>query len=124
MGKDFSRSRRVGEQMHRLMGEILLRDVKDPGARHATVTAVEVSGDLSHATVWFSLLEPDADPEPAQAALSRASGLIRGRLGRAMHIRHVPMLHFRHDESLERGARLSELIDRAVASDRRDDDEQ
>jgi ribosome-binding factor A len=41
-----------------------------------------------------------------------------------MHIRHVPLLHFRLDESLERGARLSELIDRAVASDRRDDDEQ
>lgn len=118
MPKDFSRSRRVGEQMHRLLGEILLREVKDPGARHVTVTAVDVSGDLSHATVWFSLLEPDADPAPAQAALQRAGGLMRGRLGRAMHIRQVPELHFKHDESLERGARLSDLIDRAVASDR------
>jgi ribosome-binding factor A len=104
--------------MHRLLGEILLREVKDPGARHVTVTAVDVSGDLSHATVWFSLLELDADPAPAQAALQRAGGLMRGRLGRAMHIRQVPELHFKHDESLERGARLSDLIDRAVASDR------
>jgi ribosome-binding factor A len=118
MPREFTRSRRVGEQMQRLMGEILLRDVKDPGAQGISVTAVEVSKDLSHATVWFSLIDPSADPAPAAAALGRAAGMIRGKLGRAMYIRHVPELHFRHDESLERGARLSDLISRAVASDR------
>ncbi len=118
MAREFTRSRRVGEQMQRLLGEILLRDVKDPGAQGVSVTAVEVSRDMSHATVWFSLLDPDADPAPAAAALSRAAGLIRGKLGRAMYIRQVPALHFRHDESLERGARLSDLINRAVASDK------
>ncbi len=104
--------------MQRLLGEILLREVKDPGAQGVSVTAVEVSRDLSHATVWFSLLDPAADPVPAAAALARAAGLIRGKLSRAMYIRQVPALHFRHDESLERGSRLSELISRAVASDR------
>jgi ribosome-binding factor A len=125
MPREFTRSRRVGEQMQRLLGEILLREVKDPGAYGVSVTAVEVSRDLSHATVWFSLLDPEADPAPAAAALARAAGLIRGKLGRAMYIRHVPELHFRHDESLERGARLSDLINRAVASDkeRPDDDD-
>jgi ribosome-binding factor A len=118
MPRDFTRSRRVGEQMQRLLGEILLRDVKDPGAHGVSVTAVEVSRDMSHATVWFSLLDPAADPAPAAAALNRAAGMIRGKLGRAMYIRQVPELHFRHDESLERGARLSELINRAVASDK------
>jgi ribosome-binding factor A len=118
MAREFSRSRRVGEQMQRLLGEILLREVKDPGAQGVSVTAVEVSRDLSHATVWFSLLDPAADPVPAAAALARAAGLIRGKLSRAMYIRQVPALHFRHDESLERGSRLSELISRAVASDR------
>ena len=118
MPREFTRSRRVGEQMQRLMGEILLRDVQDPGARGVSVTAVEVSKDLSHATVWFSLLDPAADPAPAAAALARASGMIRGKLGRAMYIRQVPELHFRHDESLERGSRLSDLINRAVASDK------
>jgi ribosome-binding factor A len=117
MPREFSRSRRVGEQMQRLLGEILLRDVKDPRAHGVNVTAVEVSRDLSHATVWFSMLDPDADPAPAATALGRAAGLIRGKLGRAMYIRQVPALHFRHDESLERGSRLSELIERAVASD-------
>src|SRR6056297_3246611 len=108
MPREFTRSRRVGEQMQRLMGEILLRDVHDPGARGVSVTSVEVSKDLSHATVWFSLLDPAAAP-------ARASGMIRGKLGRAMYIRQVPELHFRHDESLERGSRLSDLINRAVA---------
>jgi ribosome-binding factor A len=118
MPREFSRSRRVGEEMHRLLSEILLRDLKDPRAQGVNVTAVEVSRDLSHATVWFSLLDPDADPGPAASALAGAAGLIRGKLGRAMYIRHVPALHFRHDESLERGSRLSDLINRAVASDR------
>lgn len=127
MPRDFSRNTRVGEQMQRLLSEVMLRDVKDPRAQGANVTAVDVSRDLSHATVWFSLLDPEADPEPARIALERASGLIRGKLGRAMHIRQVPALHFRHDESLARGARMSELINRAVATDKRrepsDDDE-
>lgn len=118
MPKDFSRTRRVAEQMHRLLGEILLREVKDPRAHGVNVTAVEVSRDLSHATVWFSTLDPDADPAPAAAALAGAAGLIRGRLGRAMYIRQVPQLHFRHDESLERGSRISDLINRAVKSDK------
>jgi ribosome-binding factor A len=118
MPKEFSRSRRIGEQMQRLLSEILLRDVKDPRVQGVSVTAVDVSRDLSHATVWFSLLDPDADPAPAATALARAAGLIRGKLGRAMYIRQVPALHFRHDESLERGSRLSDLINRAVASDK------
>ena len=118
MPKDYARSRRVGEQMQRLLGEVLLRDVKDPRVDGVSITAVEVSRDLSHATVWYSLLDPAADPAPAGEALTRAAGLIRGKLGRAMYIRHVPALHFRHDESVARGARLSELIDRAVAADK------
>lgn len=118
MPKEFSRSRRVGEQMQRLLSEILLRDVKDPRVYGVSVTAVDVSRDLSHATIWFSLLDPAADPAPVGNALAGAAGLIRGKLGRAMYIRQVPALHFRHDESLERGSRLSELIDRAVAADK------
>ena len=118
MPREFTRSRRIGEQMQRLLSEILLRDVKDPRVHGVSVTAVDVSRDLSHATVWFSLLDPDADPAPTATALARAAGLIRGKLGRAMYIRQVPALHFRHDESLERGSRLSDLINRAVASDK------
>ncbi|MGD9386927.1 MAG: 30S ribosome-binding factor RbfA [Gammaproteobacteria bacterium] len=118
MPKEFARNRRVGEQIQRLLGEVLLRDVKDPRVQGVSITAVDVSRDLSHATVWFSLLDPAADAAPVGEALGRASGLIRGKLGRAMHIRQVPALHFRHDESLERGARLAELIDEAVATDR------
>ena len=65
---------------------------------------------------------PTADPVRRDVlrggALAGAAGLIRGKLGRAMYIRQVPALHFRHDESLERGSRLSDLINRAVESDK------
>ena len=125
MGKEFARSRRVAKQIKRNLSEIVRREVKDPRVKSVTITGVDVSGDFSHAKVYFSLLQPDADPAPAGAALDRAAGFIRAQLGRSMHVRHVPELHFVHDASLSEGARITSLIEDAVADDRRrhvDDD--
>ncbi len=119
MSREFPRARRVGEQVQRSLSEIIRREFGDPAVNTVSLTEVRVSRDLSHATVFVSLLDPGADPAPVVEQLQAAAGMLRGRLGRAMKIRHVPELHFRHDESLERGARLSALIDEAVASDRR-----
>ena len=118
MGKEYGRNRRVGEQMRRILSEILRRELNDPRLQFLSITNVEVSGDLSHAKVYFSLLNPAEDPAPTQEALVRAAGFIRSQLCRNMSLRQVPALHFKHDESLEHGARLSSLIDEAVASDR------
>ena len=123
MPKEFSRSRRISEQVQRTLSELIRRDVKDPRVAALTVTAVDVSGDLGHARVYYSLLDPDGDPAGAQEALTGAAGFLRSRLGRTMHTRQVPQLHFEHDVSLARAARLSDLIDEAVASDRPDPDE-
>ena len=112
------RNRRVGEQMRRILSEIVRRDLNDPRLQFLSITSVDVSGDLSHARVFFSLLNPDEDPQPAAQALSRAAGFIRSQLGRSMRIRQVPVLHFAHDESIGRGVRLTSLIDEAVARDR------
>jgi ribosome-binding factor A len=125
MGKEFARSRRVAEQIKRNLSEIVRRELKDPRVQSMTITGVDVSGDFSHAKVYFSLLQPDADPAPARAALDRAAGFIRAQLGRSMHVRHIPELHFVHDASLSEGARITSLIEDAVADDRRrhvDDD--
>ncbi len=119
MSREFPRARRVGEQVQRSLSEIIRREFGDPAVNTVSLTEVRVSRDLSHATVFVSLLDPGADPAPVVQQLQAAAGMLRGRLGRAMKIRQVPELHFRHDESLERGARLSALIDEAVASDRR-----
>jgi ribosome-binding factor A len=123
MSKEYGRNRRVGEQMRRILSEILRRELNDPRLQFLSITSVDVSGDLSHAKVYFSLLNPAEDPAPTQEALTRAAGFIRSQLGRNMSIRQVPALHFQHDESLERGARLTSLIDQAVASDRDKADE-
>jgi ribosome-binding factor A len=122
MSKEFSRSRRVAEQMRRLLSEIVRREVKDPRAAFVTITAVDVSGDLSHANVFFSLLEPDADPRPAEKALNGAAGFVRHQLGRSMRVRQVPQLKFVHDASIAEGARITSLIDEAVGREEPDED--
>lgn len=118
MSKEFGRNRRVGEQMRRILSEIVRRELNDPRLQFLSITSVDVSGDLSHARVFFSLLNPDEDPQPAAQALARAAGFIRSQLGRSMRIRQVPALHFVHDESIGRGVHLTSLIDEAVARDR------
>jgi ribosome-binding factor A len=80
MSKEFARTRRVAEQMRRLLSEIVRRDIKDPRIQFLTITGVDVSGDMSHAKVFFSLLEPDADPGPAETALAKAAGFMRSHL--------------------------------------------
>ncbi len=78
------------------------------------MTAVDLSRDLSVAKVYFSLLNPDGDAVKAQAGLDKAAGFLRGKLGAAIKVRHVPELRFAHDDSAEHGMKISELIDGAL----------
>ena len=68
--------------------------------------------------MYFSLLDPNGDPAPVQEGLERASGFLRSRLGREVKIRHVPELRFAHDDSAAEAQRMSSLIDRALDSDK------
>lgn len=81
-----------------------------------TITDVEVSRDLSHAKVYVSSLTDATTHEQTIAALQHAAGFLRARLGHVLRVRQVPELHFVYDESVERGVRLSHLIDEAVES--------
>ena len=102
----------------RTLAELLRFEVKDPRVQNVSLTAVDLSRDLSVARVYFSLLEPDADADKALAGLERATGFLRSKLGRAIKARHVPELRFAHDDSAAEAVRLSELIDRTVATDK------
>jgi ribosome-binding factor A len=117
MPKEFSRTRRVGDQMQRELAELIRDEVKDPRVGMVTVSGVEVSRDLGHAKVYVTVMDEGAAQETV-AALNRAAGFLRHALGQSMRIRTVPQLHFHYDESIERGSRLSSLIDDAIASDR------
>jgi ribosome-binding factor A len=117
MPREFSRNQRLGAQVLRTLSELLRFEIKDPGLDGVSLTAVEMTRDLSIAKIYFSLLDPDDDLAPAQEGLQRASGFLRSKLGRALKIRHVPELRFLHDDSVAHGMEISRLIDSASNAD-------
>lgn len=117
MPKAFPRTRRVGEQMQRLLALLIRDEVKDPRVGMVTVSAVHVTRDLSHAKVFVTLLGDESKREETLQVLRHAAGFLRSALARQMEMRTVPQLQFTYDDSIEEGTRLSALIDAAVASD-------
>lgn len=116
----YSRGERVAEQIRRDLAD-LLRQVKDPRVATllplVTITDVDVSADYTHAKVFYtSLAEAERRKEVARG-LAHVAGFLRRELGRRLHIHHIPELHFTYDASVERGTRLSRLIEAAVESD-------
>lgn len=119
MPREFSRTQRVEAQLARELTRLFRDEVKDPRVALATVTGVEVTRDLAHARVFVSVLDLERGADEAVAALNRAAGFLRGALGRELRLRSVPALQFVPDDSAAHGSRMSELIDRAVAEDRK-----
>jgi ribosome-binding factor A len=108
----FKRTDRIAEMMQRMLSEVIQQEIKDPRLSHfITVSAVNVSKDLSHAKVYFTVL--DGDRSEITMILNTASGYLRSALAKSMSLRTVPQLHFIYDESIEYGQRLSRLIDEA-----------
>ncbi|HVN35562.1 MAG TPA: 30S ribosome-binding factor RbfA [Casimicrobiaceae bacterium] len=115
------RAQRVGEQIQRELAQMLRDEVKDPRVGRITITAVEVSPDLSHAKVFVTDLAGSEHAGEAVRALARTAGFLRSELAHRMRLYSVPQLHFAYDDSIESGIRLSKLIDEAVASDHKPD---
>jgi len=116
MPKDYARTDRVAEQIQRELAELVRLEIKDPRIRMVTLTGVEVARDYSHAKVFYTTL--DGSNKAVQEGMERASGFLRSQLAHRMKLRITPQLHFVFDASVERGAHLSQLIDKAVASDK------
>ena len=104
------RPQKVADQIQRELSALLRREMRDPRLALVTLTAVDVAPDLSHAVVFYTCLE-SAQVEPASRALRRAAGYLRSHLAKRLKLYTTPELRFRHDESVERGARLAQLID-------------
>jgi ribosome-binding factor A len=112
------RVQRVADQLQRELAEIIRLELKDPRAGLITVTGLDLTTDFAYAKVFVSVFG-DADAQQASlATLRRAAGFLRSQLARRISIHQTPQLRFTLDESIERGSRLSALIDRAVAEDR------
>lgn len=117
MPREFSRTRRVEEQIQRELAELIRSSVKDPRLGMVTVSGVEVSRDLGHAKVYVTVLGDEEKRDQSMQVLKRAAGYLRRELGRSMFMRSVPELHFHYDQSIEQGMQLDKLIDAAVAED-------
>jgi len=122
MPKEFSRGRRVGEQLQRELAKLLQFEVKDPRISGVTVQAVQPSKDLAVAKVFYTVMG-DKDLAEVQQGLEKSAGFLRRELAQRLIMRHVPSLIFKYDDSVVRGASLSQLIDEAVATDRARHDE-
>ena len=115
--KTIPRTRRVGEQIRRELAELIRAELRDPRLALISMTSVEVSRDLAYARIYVTLMGDPAERNERVAELNRVASLLRRELGRRMRLRVIPKLEFRYDEIVEQGARLSALIDAAVASD-------
>ena len=115
VNKSFSRKDRVSEQIRRELAELIRTELKDPRVGMISITDVEVTADYAHAKIYFSTLAGREHLVDVMAGLQKASGFLRRELGKRISIHMTPQLHFVFDQSLERGADLSKLIQEAVA---------
>ena len=121
MKRHSQRAQRVGDQIQRELAELLREGVKDPRVGRVTITSVEVSADLSHAKIFVTHLAGREHADEAVRAPQHTAGFLRTELSHRLQLYTVPQLHFAYDDSIEAGMRLSQLIDEAVAGDRKSD---
>jgi ribosome-binding factor A len=111
--KGQGRPQKLGDLIQRELSELVQRELRDPGVGMITITGVDVSPDFSHAKVFYTTLDP-AHVEDASRGLKRAAGFLRTQLAKRIKLYTTPQLRFEYDESVERGDRLSRLIDNAT----------
>jgi ribosome-binding factor A len=106
------RTERIAEQLKSEIARVLLEDVTDPRVGMVTLTRVDCAPDLSNAIVYWSSIEAgdDAAIDDIEDGLESAAAFMRGRLARVLPLRRTPRLEFRHDPSLEQGARILSLL--------------
>ncbi len=120
MSNDFKRTDRISQTLLRKLSQLIQQEITDPRlSRFVTLSAVKVAKDLSHAKIYFTVLNDD--PVLTASILNSAASYLRTLLAKSMTLRTVPQLHFVYDESIEYGKKLSRLIDEVNPRDKDDD---
>lgn len=104
------RPERVAELIRQTVAEFLTSDVRDPRIGFVTVTGVEVSADLSHATIHVSIMAPDEEKARSLEGLTSAARYLRTALSRQLRLRTSPELHFRLDRGLEHAQNIDRVL--------------
>ena len=113
-----NRAARVGDEIQKVISQLLLTEVKDPRIPMMTsVLEVRMSSDLTHATVFLSVYGSQQEKRECMEAVNRASGFIRSQIAKRIKLRVAPELHFKLDESIQKGMELMDLIDRTIKED-------
>ena len=115
------RMRRVDESIRQVLSEHVGR-LKDPRIGFVTVTGVRTTTDLKQATVYVSVLGSERRREGTLRALESAHGVLQGRIARELRLKRTPQLAFEYDPSVERGVRMTKLIDELAPDDSDADD--
>jgi ribosome-binding factor A len=110
------RMRRVNESVRQVLAEAL-PELKDPRIGLVTITGVVTAADLRHATVYISVLGSEKKRQATLRGLDAAHGVLQSRLGRQLRMKRTPQLTFEYDSSVERGVRMSQLIDELAPHD-------
>jgi ribosome-binding factor A len=108
------RPQKLGDLIQRELSELVQREVRDPRVGMITITGVDVSPDFSHAKVFFTTLSSE-HVEEAKQGLTHAAGFLRSQLAKRIKLYKTPEVRFEYDESVERGDRLSRLIESTKA---------
>ncbi len=103
--------RRVNEAVREVLSARIAEGFNDPRIGFVTLTSVETSPDLRHARVFVSVLGSDAERADTLAGLASAHGLLQQSIARELRMKRTPTLEFVFDESIDRGMRISELLD-------------
>jgi ribosome-binding factor A len=103
---------RVADLLRQEVADLVLRRVKDPRVQRVTITGVDVSPDLQHAKIFFCVMGNPSDEEKKNVAegLTKARGFMRQELGKRLHMRYLPQLHFHYDNSFDYGDKIERLL--------------
>lgn len=105
------RAVRVGDQLLKEMAELLMQKVRDPRVKRTTLTGIQLSDDLKHARVYYSILGDDQAVREAQAGLESAKGFIKREIGFRLALKYIPEIIFKHDRTLEMGDHMERLFE-------------
>ena len=111
------RPERVAELIRQAVAEFLTSDVRDPRIGFVTVTGVQVSADLSHATISVSVMAPEAEKARSLEGLTSAARYLRAEVSRQLRLRTSPELHFRLDRGIEHAQRIDRVLKDLKAGD-------
>ena len=115
------RAQRVAETIHKEISSLLIKGLKDPRIGFVTITGVDVTADLRHAKVFYTLMGSQNGREECQAGLDSSASYIRQQLGRVLRMRYIPEIRFDYDTSVDYGQHIEKLLSDVRTDEPQDD---